>query len=158
MELERDIEEDVKINRFKLDVEAETHPSIYYYYSNELAEAKKDRDLKKTKTKEITAKIELDYRADKIPFDGKKTEAGISSAVEIHPDVVKAKKDYIESEYIVNKLSAMEESIRQRKGMLDNLIQLYTMQYYAEPKSGRYNSTDQAGDELRKNLKRNKEV
>lgn len=155
MDFDRDIKEDVKISRFSLDIEAEEHPSIYWYWSDQLVEAKKDRDQLKADYKSKIAEIEMDYRADNIPLDIKKTEASISAAVENHPDVKKARQKYLDSEYIVNKLQSAEESLRQKKSMLDNLIQLYTMQYYSEPKAKHhYDTSDQVSDEIRKSKKR----
>jgi len=150
--MKREIKDDVKINKFRLDDECQEHASLYYYYAEQLADAKKERDTAKANFKETTARTELNYRADRPGYelDCKKTESSISAAVEIHKDVIAAKQDYLRAEALVNKTESAAESMRQRKGMLDNLISLYQTQYYSEPHGK--SKTDQTSDDHRKSL------
>lgn len=152
----REIIEDVKINRFKLEEESETHPSIYYHYSELLVQAKDARDTSKAEYKKILASIELAYRVGKLELDCKVTEKAIESAVQVHPDVVAAQDRYLLAEKAVNSAQSAEESLRQKKGMLDNLIQLYVMQYYSNPTGNKYNKSESGATAVRGNLNRNK--
>lgn len=150
--MDRSIADDVAINRFKLEEESEEHSSLYWYWSEQSTEARKERDIAKAKYKEIVAKIEIDYRADRLEMDCKKTESSISSHVEIHPEVKQYKQALIDAEYKLGKAESAEESMRQRKSMLNNLIQLYTMQYYSAPGSKTDNREADAGEDYRKQM------
>lgn len=151
MELDRDIKEDVKINRFQLERECEDHSSLYYYYAEQLAEARKTRDFLKDKLKSEQAKVEMQYRTSELTLDCKMTESSISSAVEINSGIQKIKQEFLQADYECNQLQAMEESMKQRKSMLDYLIQLYIREYYSDP-TNRRDKYDQGSDEIRKNL------
>lgn len=146
------IEDDVKINKYKMEEECEIHPSLYYQYSEESVDARADRDKAKNHLKEVMAKVEIDYRTGKREVETKLTEAAISSYVEIDPDVVSAKRAFFEAEKRANRAQSHEDCMRQRKSMLDNLIQLYTMNYYSEPNGKKGIRENSAGDDVRKGL------
>jgi hypothetical protein len=148
---ERNIKEDLKINRFKLEIECEQQPDLYHYHAEKLAMAKKIKDEAKDNLKRVEAKIQLKVRSGEIEPDVKKTENSIAAIVVDNAEVEKARKELIEAEYEMNLLAANEESMRQRKSMLDHLIQLYIKEYYSAPKE-RNDGNDLASNNLRKNL------
>lgn len=152
---DRDIAEDLKINRYKLEDEAENQPSLFYHYSEEATTAREERDKAKAKLKEIEGRISLDYRSGKRVTEAKITENSISAAVDIDPEVIDARNKFLQAEAELGKATAAEEAMQQRKAMIGHLVQLYTMQYYSKPSAGKGGgATEQAGEDLRKNLNR----
>lgn len=149
MKFGEDFKHDVKINKFKLEEECERQPSLYYYYSELLAEAKSDKDKAASKFSLITSEVDISVRND--PDSPKKlTEALIKSIVTVDLKVVKAQKEYDDAKRKVYTLEVAVNSIEHRKSMLNNLVQLYCKNYYSQP--GNYDSNDQAQQEVRMNL------
>ena len=156
MSEEREIKEDLKINRFKLEDEADTQPSLFYHYSEHASEAREVRDKAKAKLKETEGRISLDYWSSRKVMEAKLSISTVSASVDIDPEVMDAREKFLNAESAYNKAASAEESMQQRKSMLGYLVQLYTMQYYSQPR-GAKGSEEQAGDEMRKNLNRDKE-
>lgn len=148
---ERNIEDDLKINRFKLEDEAENQPSLFYHYSEIAADAREKRDKAKARLKEVEGRVSLDYRSGKKVTEAKLTEASISAAVDIDIEVIEARNAYLKAEAILGKATAAEESMQQRKAMIGHLVQLYTMQYYSKP-NGAKGADEQASDAVRDKL------
>lgn len=153
---DRDITDDLKINRFKLEDEAENQPSLFYHYSEITATARETRDKAKARLKEVEGRVSLDYRTGKRVSETKLTEAAISAAVDIDAEVVEARHAFLKAEAELGRAASAEEAMQQRKAMIGHLVQLYTMQYYSKPGPSKAGSgaDEQVGDELRKNLNR----
>lgn len=145
---QRDITDDVKINRYKLEEAAEEQSFLYYHYSELLNDARRVSDEKKLQLKKTLASIELRYRSGDLEIgEGVKlTEGSINAAVETNPDVIEAKRELMEADTAVNRAQSAEEAIRMRKSMVQNLVQLYTMQYYSSPSGKKALSDDMAED------------
>jgi len=157
MSEERDILEDLKINRFKLEDEAENQPSLFYHYSEIASEARENRDKAKAKLKETEARIGLDYRSGKRVSEAKLTEASIAAAVDTDPEVMEARKKYLSAEAELGKAVSAEEAMQQRKAMIGHLVQLYTMQYYSKPHGSRGDGAEaEASDAVNDALNRKK--
>jgi len=157
MSEERNIKEDVMINRFSLEEESEKQASLFYYWSELLVDARNDRDRAKGKYKQTMSQAQLDYRSGVKELESKLTEKAIEAAVECDKDVIVARNAFFEAEKEVNRLEAAVNSMGQKKSMLGHLVQLFTQQYYANPSGSKYTKQDDASDTMNKKLnKRNK--
>lgn len=127
-----DFEEDVKLNRFKLDEEAQKNPSLVQFYGEQLAEAKTIRDKAYNAVKLIEAQKELDYRAN--PPDGIKiTESVISALVEADKDVIKIKEAEQKAKEKVYFIESAVSALDDRRSEIKNLTQLWIAGYYSVP-------------------------
>lgn len=132
----RNIEEDRKLNRYRLDEEAETQAEAYGWWAERLAEAKSMRD---------TAKVYMEYTTDSTAFsirrtppeDMKITEALISNLVATDPVVRKAKDDYLAAQAAVNVLEAHVTAMEHRRSQIKNLTMLWIGGYYSVPGTSR---------------------
>lgn len=157
MEVEpRYIQEDVRINRFKLEEECDRHPSIYFYWAEKLAEVKAETDHLTAREKYLRAKAAHDLRTN--PPDGRKlTEAGIAEETELNGEVQKVSIELNEKKKQRYHLEAAVESMNNRKRELDNLVDLYIRGYYQTP-NGRKPSTDDVQEAHRNRLNENRKI
>lgn len=124
-----DFKQDVAIDRFKLEEECETQPSIYGYYASQFAEAKSDAERAKSRYDLVLAEKDLSIRRNP-PMDVKLTEASISALVTESSDVQLAKEAVLVANAKVNNLEAAIFALNQKKSQLDNLVQLWIKDYY----------------------------
>jgi hypothetical protein len=157
----RDFAADVKVNKFKLENDCETHASLYHYWADLLAKAKKQRDKADEIAKATRSRRELEIRAaiekgDK-SYDkyGKVTEGVIKSLLDTDEEVMEAAEAKRKADGVVYDLEAAVRSLEHRRDELDNLTKLWLGGYYAKPNSdaGRRDSPDDNySNELRGNL------
>jgi len=152
--MERNIKNDVRIDRFKLEEECEKQASLYHHWADGYATAKALTDNLRVKEKFIRAKTAKVFREN--PPDGKKlTEAGVQEQVEVHEDivaVVAALNDSLEIKY---HLEAAVDSMDKRDRQLNNLVNLYIRGYYQGHIGGKP-STDALQTEQRQHLNNQK--
>ena len=149
--MERDILEDLKIDRFALEKECSEHSELFYYWSEKVPKKEKIRDDLKVELKKLEGEIELKMRRGEIEIGVKVTEKAIAAAVDCYPEIVEKRKDLAFAEYELGEVESAEHSMRHRKGQINNLVQLFTKEYYSQPG----NTTDiqeQTRDVLNKNL------
>lgn len=162
----RNILQDKKIDRYNLEADCENQPSFYHYWARKFAEAKESRDFAKANYEKTMSRISLLYRSGElttpISADGKPiklSEATISSLVSLHADVCVAQADFFKAEKELLIAKANEETMQQRRSALNNLIELYTKEYYAPTHEGKNPSRtkeDIGADGQRKNLNKKK--
>lgn len=150
--MERDIQNDVKINRFNLEVEAEEHASTFWYWSEKAADCRKVRDLAKIDLKESESKLALDFRSGVVEMGCKITDSSVSASVDSDSGICHKKRILTDAEYALNKAEAAAESMRHKKSGINNLIELYTMQYYSTPGAQRPKPEQVIGDDYRKKM------
>ena len=63
----------------------------------------------------------------------KVTESAVKSAVVLHPDVMKAKRDAIESAELADKAKNLANAFEHRRSMLNAEVELYVNNYWGEP-------------------------
>ncbi|MDD5650433.1 MAG: hypothetical protein PHF86_08475 [Candidatus Nanoarchaeia archaeon] len=155
---ERSFEEDIKINKFKLDVECEKHPSIFWYWTNKLAQYKNNLLDTEDSLKLITAEVDTNYRENWDETNwGKKTEGSISGKVAADEKVRKAKENYMKCQHEVNILNASVSAMEHKKAMLDNEIKLLIGGFYSAPNAGKSNaSVEKGGRVIRDKLNKRK--
>lgn len=153
-----ELSDDIKINRFKLPEECERHPSMYYYWSNLLADAKKECDRAEDQLKFTLADQEMNIRASAENTGMKLTEGGVKASLEINTEVLAARKALRNAQKDRYHLEAAVNSLEHRRSQLDNLTKLGINQFYSAP-SGASTSTrpdplEDAQQNVRGGLKR----
>jgi hypothetical protein len=143
---------DVKINRFKLERECERQPSLYMFYSEELTDAKSDRDFEEDELDRILGKRELWIR-DNPPEGTKTTENSVKASLSCDQEVVDQKEKFRKAKSRVYHLEGVTKSFEHRKTMLDNMVVLWSKGYYSLPDGGKMSSgTDGAELQARTGL------
>ncbi len=154
---DRDFENDLKINKYKLHEECMAQASLYHYYSELLADVKSEKDKQENKLKFMVAETEIELR--KNPPEGIKiTEATIKALLIIDLKIKqqqgvlnKTKSELYHLEFVIN-------SIEHKKTALKLLVQLFSVNYFSIPDGKKETQEDIPRREMRDNLnKRNKE-
>ena len=144
-----DFEQDIKINRFQLDVACERQPELYGTYAEKLAELRSRRDKLKDKLKLASAEISLGHR--KNPPEGLKiTDSTIASLTETDPSVIKVKDELHRVEKRFNEYDAAVTAFEHRRSMLNNLVELYHIGYFSDPDQPNTEATDAVRSNLNK--------
>lgn len=130
VEIERNIQEDAKINRFKLEEESESMSRIFLYYDDLLSKQKSILDSLQSEEKKVRA--EVFARLSNTLSDGKKPSAQYVSSI------IDADKEVSEIENKINKekkkkylLETAVNTLDLKRKNLDNLVQLYIKDYYS---------------------------
>jgi hypothetical protein len=146
-----DFQQDIRINRFKLDEECEIQPALYHYYAEEYAQARSVRDAAKDKLDLVLGEREIHIRRNP-PDDMKVTEGVISALLVQDSDVQAAKEAYRVAQAKVDLLYAATTSLDHRKSELDNLVTIWTKDYYSGV------AKEDTSVSIRKSLNKGKEV
>ena len=154
--MERSFEKEIKINRWKLDEECESHSSLYLYWKEEEAEAKKEKDSADDKLSLTLSSVEMRLREH--PPEGVKiTDATIKALVNSDEAVCACKDLVREAKENVYHLEAAVKAFEHRKSQLNNLVTLYATGYFSAPSTEKKKTAnDEAGKEVRRKLNRRK--
>lgn len=147
-----DIENDIKINKYKLDEECLTHASTYNRYTEMVTKTKTELTKAKDKLSLITAQRNIAIREEIAKSGSKVTEKMIESYLESDKEVLNAKKEVREIEEVNATFNAMLDSFDHRKSELDNLVKLYCAGYYSVVGNKKETSTETTEKDIRKNL------
>lgn len=151
----KDFDDEVKINRFKLELECERHASLYYSYAEERAKTKEALDNSNDKLKLTLAEKETLIRKNWNDDKGKQTDASVKALLETNDDVLKLKERVRKIQADLYVLDAACYALEHRKAMLDNLIQLLVKGFYAAPYGGKQEGpVEEAQREIRSMKKR----
>lgn len=153
-----DFENDLKINKFKLDEECLSQASIYFRYAEASVEAKKALSKAKDNLELVSSTRNIELREELTSKGVKVTESLINSALLKDEAVLEAKENLRKSEFVYGKITVAVQAMDARKSELDNLVKLYCAGYFSSP-SGvkKSDANEQASKEVRKNLNKNKE-
>ena len=149
--MERDLNQDVKINRFKLEEECEMHPSIYNYYSELEAEQISKINKLELKLKFISGEVELELRK-KPPEDMKVTNDTIKALLATNKKINDLEMQIANENTILLHLKSAVKSLEHKKSELNNLVSLYQSQYFSKPTGHRKDTNE---DNYRKDVKQN---
>lgn len=148
-------EKDISINKYKLDEECLSHPTLYFNYADACVQAKLAVSRASDKLSLVKAEANISIRDDLSSRGIKFTESIIASEVEKHPNVIKARDELREAEETYSRLQVAVQAMDARRAELDNLVKLYLAGYFAEPHATAQAServNDRVSDSIRKNL------
>ena len=127
-------EQDMYIDENALDVELIEQPSLMQKYTQELAEAKLERDLAKEALDLKRAEIDLDVRDNPENYQLTKiTEAAIGNCILMEDEYKELVKVYNEANFEVNVLQGVVSALDHRKSSLEKLVTLHGQNYFAGP-------------------------
>lgn len=137
-ERNRNFKEDVTIDPRALDVEWLEQPKLMLYYSQLLAQARKETDLAKENLDVTKARIDADVRRNPGKYtDGKLTETATVNLVTASDEVREAEREFIDAKENQAILQAAVNAIEAKKSALENLVRLLGQQYFAAPREPR---------------------
>lgn len=148
-------EQDLSINKYKLDEECLSHSSRYAYYSEAQAVAKSNVSKAKDNLEYVTAEANLRIRKEYAEKGEKFTEAVITSQLTLDKDVNEAKSKLREEEEVYSRLSVAVQAMETRRSELDNLVKLYCAGYFSTVNADgnvRKGINEQTSSDIRKNL------
>lgn len=124
------IEQDLSINRYQLDLEAISLPSIYFRYSDAVREAKEIVSEKKDMLDAVLAERNIAIREQCANSGTKVTEGIISAMVNSDSQVLDAKKELREAMATHGRLQVAVSALETKRNEIDNLVKLYCSAYY----------------------------
>lgn len=135
---ELNFEQDLSIDKYKLDQECITHSQLYYRYSEKAAEAKNQVGILSDNLKLVMGEVNIEIRAKLAKDEVKITEALVNAEVEKSKKVTEAREELREAELNLARLQAGVSAFEHRKSQLDNIVRLYCAGYFSVPNgSGR---------------------
>lgn len=153
-----DFENDLKINKYKLDEECVSHSSIYFRYAEASIEAKKELSKAKDNLELVSSNRNLELRDEFNAKGLKVTEAVVNSALIKDESVLEAKEQVRKAEYVYGKISVAVQAMDARRSELDNLVKLYCSGYFSAPSTEKKSdANEQIKKSIRSNLNRDKE-
>ena len=124
------LKEDLKLDKFDLDSEAEKQASIYLHWSNKAAEARRARDRAKLDYEVRRSELAVAFRAS---ADKKPTNDQVCEYLDSHHELVRLRKEWIERDFDYADLEGACTALEQKKSMIENLIKLHLNQYFSRP-------------------------
>lgn len=153
-----DFENDLKINKYKLDEECISHASVYFRYAEASVEAKKSLSKAKDNLELVSSTRNIELREELTNKGIKVTESLINSALLKDNAVLQAKEDLRKAEFIYGKITVAVQAMEARRSELDNLVKLYCSGYYSTPSgTKKKDANEQVSKDIRKNLNKDKE-
>lgn len=128
----KDFREDIRLDKFALDSEAEMNPNMLHDHGMALADAKAQRDHADHQVDMIVAATELDIRGKDPKSFGvdKYTEAIVKALVEVDPAVIKAKQTLLAAKEDTYLREASVNALNDKSSMIKVLQNLFTTGYY----------------------------
>jgi hypothetical protein len=152
---ELNFENDLSIDKYKLDEECVTHSALYYRYSELAANSKNEVNILADNLKLKMSEADIEIRNRLIKSETKFTEAVIKAEIEKDELVIEAREELRQTELNLARLQAGVSAFEHRKSQLDNLVKLYCAGYFSTPaSSGRQKETvnEQASRDVRGKL------
>lgn len=125
-----DFEQDVRIDRYALEEELENQSVLLYSYDEEMNEQKKILSQKELELSVTEAEIAYAIRQGTYGYEGKVTESVVKELVEKDLSVIDLRREVIEQKRVVNQTASAAEAIRQRRYMVQKLVDLYIYEYF----------------------------
>lgn len=137
IENERDLEQDLQLDRSNLTDELEKQASMCYYWNSEAADAVRSRDQAISRRDVKAADLEMDIRkqwsSGKTEEGVKVTEGIIKAYLASHADTQAATKEVIEAEHRLKMLNGAVRAIDHKKSEIDNATRLWLAGYWQDP-------------------------
>lgn len=151
---------DIKINKYRLDEECLSQASRYAYWAECLAMAKADLVAAKDNLEYTKAMRAISLRNLYQEIGERFTEAKLEAAVLIDDEYLEAKAKYRDADEVCNKFQVAVNAMDMRKSELDNLVKLYVAGYFSNTVSGsvgRRDANEQVSNDIRKNLNKERD-
>lgn len=125
---------DPSIDEHALDKEWVGQPRMYYKWATHKAAAARDVTEAENRIKSVRAEVFREVSDNPTAYGvAKPTVDGIKAAVEEDPRVLRAEREYVDAKYELDMMAAAVGALDHRKRALENLVELHTAGYYAEP-------------------------
>jgi len=133
-DLLNEISEYRKIDLLDLHTEWQKQSPIYGMYSDALSEMSFERDILKKDIDRLYAKLDLEYRKEKIKKKERIVEGEIRSLVETDKNYIKLYNKYFKLCKIVGRFQSAVKSLEMKKKSLEREVDLFINKYWSVPK------------------------
>jgi hypothetical protein len=150
-----DFKENIKIDKYSLDLEFEKHPMLYHEFAMDMVGAEDEKDQAKDKLELLRAQLDVQIRDNPKKFGLEKiTEAAISSTILQTNEYKEAQEYYNNTVSNLRILKIAVESLNQKKVALENLVKLYLGEYYSKeaPREIKENAAERVADFIHEDL------
>lgn len=125
------MEQDVKIDRFKLEEASQDQAELYYQYTKNLHRLTKKKLKLEKKLTELEAQIDLEIR-NKLEQEGETAREGeIKSRITLDKRIKKMRREVINAKVKLQKAEHIKTVFDQRRSMIKYLTELYVSQYWS---------------------------
>jgi hypothetical protein len=126
----------LEVDKFSLDDEWSNQPNRFKKHADILAEAKQQYELAKAKFDLVKAELDELIRIAPQRFKvNKVTDVAVANAAIRHPKYQKYQRRMIRKKYRVDVLQATVTALDHRKKALENIVDLFGMDYFSIPKA-----------------------
>lgn len=115
---------DFQLDIMDLQTEIGKQTSTYAYYSDQLVEAKADRERLLNRLDLRESQIELEIREDAEKSGQKLTETRIQSLIKVRDEIVDLKEKIVQANKAVGILSTAVEAMEHKKAMISNAVSM----------------------------------
>lgn len=123
-EMHRSTNPDFQLDIMDLQTEIGKQTSTYAYYSDQLVEAKADRERLLNRLDLRESQIELEIRKDAEDSGQKLTETRIQSLINVRDEIVDLKEQIVQANKAVGILSTAVEAMEHKKAMISNAVSM----------------------------------
>lgn len=132
---ERDLQQDIFLQKNCLDDEWLEQARKYYYYAAAAVEAAAAKDRLKFQCDTMEAKVESEIRKNPERFGVDKiTDSSVKAAMLSDDRIQDARKDLLNADKEMKLLQVAERTIGDMKKSLEKLTDLFLSNYWAEPR------------------------
>lgn len=123
-EMHRSTNPDFQLDIMDLQTEIGKQTSTYAYYSDQLVEAKADRERLLNRLDLRESQIELEIRKDAEDSGQKLTETRIQSLIKVRDEIVELKEQIVQANKAVGILATAVEAMEHKKAMISNAVSM----------------------------------
>lgn len=123
-EMHRSTNPDFQLDIMDLQTEIGKQTSTYAYYSDQLVEAKADRERLLNRLDLRESQIELEIRKDAEDSGQKLTETRIQSLIKVRDEIVDLKEKIVQANKAVGILATAVEAMEHKKAMISNAVSM----------------------------------
>lgn len=123
-EMHRSTNPDFQLDIMDLQTEIGKQTSTYAYYSDQLVEAKADRERLLNRLDLRESQIELEIREQAEASGQKLTETRIQSLIKVRDEIVDLKEKIVQANKAVGILATAVEAMEHKKAMISNAVSM----------------------------------
>lgn len=123
-EMHRSTNPDFQLDIMDLHTEVGKQTSTYAYYSDQLVEAKADRERLLNRLDLRESQIELEIREQAEASGQKLTETRIQSLIKVRDEIVDLKEKIVQANKAVGILATAVEAMEHKKAMISNAVSM----------------------------------